>query len=186
MTTLSELFRRLNSRRRRSVKSPIEENVDHKQEECVHLPESANDEGDTLLHIAVAAHNLTTILQILQTDPAAANAKSTKNGRFGSEMTPLHVAVETDASFEIINVLVNASPRSLKFRNGNGDTPYILAVKVYDGDEMEEVFMCLQQCSTSLMANPRRKVYMVEQTVLQGFYKHSRSLPQDRKSPAAA
>jgi ankyrin repeat protein len=102
--------------------------------------------GDTPLHFAVAAHDLDTIRLLLKTHPAVANIKSTKSGNFGSQMTALHVAILANASVDIIDALVQASPRSLKIRNGNGKTPYHLAVQHLAGDSasVNRVLACLK------------------------------------------
>jgi ankyrin repeat protein len=99
--------------------------------------------GDTPLHFAVAAHDLDTTRLLLKVDPHVANIKSGSSGHFGSQMTPLHVAISENASPEIIALLVNASPRSLKLRNGDGFTPQQLAVQCCRAEDMKEVLSCL-------------------------------------------
>jgi hypothetical protein len=54
-------------------------------------------------------------------------------------VTPLHVAIMASVSLEIIEALVRASPRSVKMRDGNGQTAHALAVKHYAGDHLEKV-----------------------------------------------
>jgi hypothetical protein len=100
--------------------------------------------GDTLLHFAVAAHDLDTTRLLLEKQPDAASVKSSQSGNFGSEVTPLHVAILASASLEIIEALVRASPRSVKVRDGNGQTAHALAVKYYAWDHLEEVCTRLQ------------------------------------------
>lgn len=100
--------------------------------------------GDTPLHFAVAAHDIDTIRLLLQiADPNIVNIKSSSSGHFGSQMTPLHVAISEKASPEIIELLVNASPRSLKLRNGDGFTPQPLALHCCRAEDMKEVLACL-------------------------------------------
>lgn len=100
--------------------------------------------GDTPLHFAVAAHDLRTIQLLLQKHPSAANIKSTRRGNFGSQTTPLHTAILTNASFEIIEALVQASPGSVNLRDGNGHTAYQLAIQYCDiRDDMKNILACL-------------------------------------------
>jgi ankyrin repeat protein len=100
--------------------------------------------GDTPLHFAVAAHDLDATRLILDTHPAAANIKSRASGNFGNHVTPLHhVAVQVEASFEIIEALVRACPRSTRLRDGDGNTAYQLALKSCERDHIEKVLDCL-------------------------------------------
>jgi ankyrin repeat protein len=99
--------------------------------------------GDTPLHFAVAAHDIDTTRLLLRIDPSIANIKSSNCGHFGSQMSPLHVAISENASPEIIELLVNASPRSLKLRNGDGLTPQQLALHCCRAEDMQEVLACL-------------------------------------------
>jgi hypothetical protein len=103
--------------------------------------------GDTPLHFAVAAHDLDTTRFLLEKQPDAAIVKSSQRGNFGSEVTPLHVAILASASFEIIEALVRASPRSVKVRDGNGQTAHKLAALHYSGDRLEEICAHLHTCS---------------------------------------
>lgn len=100
--------------------------------------------GDTPLHFAVAAHDLATTRLILETNPAAANIKSSRAGNFGKQATPLHVAILTNASSEIIKALTQASPRAVKVRDGNGQTAYQLAVRHCERrDDIDQVLVLL-------------------------------------------
>jgi hypothetical protein len=95
--------------------------------------------GDTPLHFAVAAHDLDTTRFLLGINPEAASIKSRQSGNFGNEVTPLHVAILGSASLEIMKALVRASPRSVKVRDGNGQTAHTLAAHHYAGDHLEEI-----------------------------------------------
>lgn len=99
--------------------------------------------GDTPLHFSVAANDLKTALLLLETLPSAASVKSRPTGNFGCEMTPLHVALSTQASVSIIKALVRASPRSLKSRDGNGRTPQQLACENYEGRLLSQILACM-------------------------------------------
>lgn len=100
--------------------------------------------GDTPLHFAVAAQDLQTTRLLLQRNPGAASVKSGTRGNFGSEVTPLHVAIVINADFEMIKLLVQATPRSAKLRNGNGQTTCELAIQFCEGeDNVEEILACL-------------------------------------------
>lgn len=99
--------------------------------------------GDTPLHFSVAAHDLDTTCLLLDAHPAAANIKSRKNGHFGSRMIPLHVALSSNASLEIVDALVKVSPRSVKQRDGHGQTPHQLAAQYYDERKLDQILACL-------------------------------------------
>jgi hypothetical protein len=102
--------------------------------------------GDTPLHFAVAAHDLQATRLLLEKQPDAACIKSNQRGNFGSKVTPLHVAILTSASHEIIDALVRASPRSVKLRDGNGQTAHRLAVQHYTGDSLGNICTHLHTC----------------------------------------
>lgn len=95
--------------------------------------------GETPLHYAVAAHDSRSVQLLLRADPKAASIRSTSNGRYGSKTTPLHVALLTDAPFEIIKLLVNGAKGCSKTRDGQVRTPLKLATEVYGGSRRELV-----------------------------------------------
>lgn len=99
--------------------------------------------GDTPLHFAVAAHDLDTTRFLLRRLPTAANTKSRTSGKFGNQMTALHVAIVANATFEIVEALVQASPRSVKLRDGNGHTAYQLAVEHSRADNIRQILKIL-------------------------------------------
>jgi hypothetical protein len=59
-------------------------------------------------------------------------------------VTPPHVAILASARLEIVEVLVRASPRSVKLRDGNGRTARKLAVQYYAGDNLTEICASLR------------------------------------------
>lgn len=137
MTAL-HLFCRWGPRHRSDIKTIV-----HLQPQLISFQTSIG--RDTPLHFAVAAHDLETTCLLLHTNPAAANIKSGRSGNFGDQMTPLHVAVASNASFEMIKALVQASPRSLKLRSGNGETPYKMAARLHETrKDMEQIVHYVQ------------------------------------------
>lgn len=148
MTAL-QVFCRLGSRYR-NVKAIIE-----LQPQLISHP--TPNGGDTALHFAVAAHDLETTRLLLKIHPTAANIQSKKSGNFGSQVTPLHVAIMANVSFGIINALVEASPRSIKIRDGNGKTPHELATQYYHNGNVQAVIACLTAQKTSTRKRTRRK-----------------------------
>lgn len=101
--------------------------------------------GDTPLHFSVAAHDIPTTFLLLRVNPSAAEIQSTQRGFCGSRVTPLHVALTTGATPEMISALVSAAPKSLKIRDGNGRTPLqVAAIATYNDEMRLEIISCLQ------------------------------------------
>jgi len=93
--------------------------------------------GDTPLHFAVAADDLQATRLLLEADPTTAIIKSSRKGYFGDQMTPLHVAIISRSSADVINALVRASPKSIRIRDGKGQSVHDLAYKYFtDGNSL--------------------------------------------------
>jgi len=100
--------------------------------------------GDTPLHFAAATDDLKTVKLLLKYNPSAAMIKSNEEGYFGNQMTALHVAIASRASLEMIEVLVRASPKSVRVRDGRGRSVQDLALKYYS-DDGYTVSMCMEK-----------------------------------------
>eukprot|EP00548_Thalassiothrix_antarctica_P002154 CAMPEP_0194131754 /NCGR_PEP_ID=MMETSP0152-20130528/2443_1 /TAXON_ID=1049557 /ORGANISM="Thalassiothrix antarctica, Strain L6-D1" /LENGTH=205 /DNA_ID=CAMNT_0038826627 /DNA_START=17 /DNA_END=634 /DNA_ORIENTATION=+ len=93
--------------------------------------------GETPLHFAVAANDLEATKLLLQSDPSTAIIRSSRNGHFGNQMIPLHVAIVSQSSVEIIQTLVQASPKSVRIRDGQGQSVQDLAYECFsDGNSL--------------------------------------------------
>lgn len=95
--------------------------------------------GDTALHFAVSNEDLNTVLVLIKADPEAVCVRSNKNGFFGDRVSPLHVAISSGASTEIIQALVESSPRCIKMKDGKGVTPIQLAEEKSLGLDLQKM-----------------------------------------------
>jgi len=102
--------------------------------------------GEIPLHFAVASNDLEATRLLLKSDPSTAIIKSSRNGHFGNQMTPLHVAIVSRSSEEMIEALVSASPKSVRVRDGTGQTVHDLAYKYFsDGNSLSSCLDILRE-----------------------------------------
>lgn len=92
--------------------------------------------GDTPLHYAAANGDKKVIKYLLKKGPHVAKMRTTECSDFGYCVTPLHVAVANQASFEIIFSIVQACPESVSVEDGNGNSPYVSAAERYTDNKV--------------------------------------------------
>lgn len=99
--------------------------------QMIDLP-STRRKDTPLIYAIYYCRNVDLLKRMIRACPQAAERKSSPEGLFGSEITPLHLAIEVNASPKIIASLIRASPTTLTEKNSKGLTPYELALRIYD------------------------------------------------------
>jgi len=89
--------------------------------------------ADLPLHYAVASGVATTVEYLVSRYPQGVAVRCHRNGAFGNNVTPLHVAVKVNASPDTIRRLLEHAPqRTRTLRNNDGKTPFVAAMESYE------------------------------------------------------
>ena len=124
----------------------------------------SSDRGDTPLHYGVGFHPTDSKLLkiLLSLFSYSADTKCGKNGLFGDRATPLHIALEGQASASVISKLLKASLSPLKKKDGRGLTPFEIAWNAYpDGEDRIRILEMLNRKNRPIVLRFKKYVPQV-------------------------
>ena len=106
---------------------------------------SSVERGDTPLHYAVGFYQSIEIIGLfLKEMPHSAKLKSGKNGLFGSQVTPLHIAIQKQRDLEVVKLIVDTYPKVRTAKDAKGNTPADYARTFLSGDALANMLVILE------------------------------------------